>query len=90
VAVVGVTMAYGDQSGPFPPRFGGFHFSRLDVRDAPMPLDIEALPTSPLGPLTVRDSRFSGMASARSRLRNAPAVSFDRVSINGSAAVPAQ
>ena len=87
VAVVGVTMAYGDQVGPNPPRFGGFHFSRLDVRNAPMPLDIEALPSSPLGPLTVSDSQFSGMAAARSRLHYAPAVSFDRVSINGSAAV---
>jgi len=81
-AVVGITMTYAGQSGD-PPRFDGLQFSRLDVRDAPMPFDIEALPSSPLGLLTVRDARFLNMASPTSRLINAPHIVTRDVLVNG-------
>ena len=65
------------------PAFDAIHLRWLRVSGAPLPFDVEALAASPLGSLTVRDSQFLSMASPRSRLRHAPAVTAEDVSING-------
>jgi len=84
-AVVEITMAYEGQRGDALPAFDGIHLSNLRVSGAPLPFDLQALAASPLGSLTVRDAQFLDMASPRSRLLHAPAVTAENVTINGKA-----
>lgn len=82
-AVALVTMSYDDQAGEFRPLFDGVHLSDLAVEGAPLVLDLDGLQDDPIGAITVSDSRFTGIDEPVSRIRNAPAVAFRNVTING-------
>jgi polygalacturonase len=78
-AVIGITAAYDGQTGAFPPDFKDLHFSNFDVSNAPRLFDLDA---AALGPVTVKDSRFSNIADPE----EPPGISFREVSINGRSA----
>lgn len=82
-AVLDVTMTYDDLPGAFPPSFGDLRLSRLAVSGARHVLDLEGLDGAPVGPVTVSDSRFTGITGAPCRLRHATGVTCRDVTVDG-------
>jgi polygalacturonase len=80
--VVAVSMTYADQQGDFPPIFSDYRLSRFRVTGAPYALDLQGLPSDPIGPITVSDSQFLGIDTPI-RIENAAPVSWSNVLLNG-------
>lgn len=69
-------------NGRFKPALRNVVVERLNVDDCPRVLDAQGLLGAPVGPLTIRDSRFSGVKQ-RSILRHVEGLSLERVTVNG-------
>ena len=72
-------------NGPFTPVLRNVVVDRLSVRNCPRVLDAQGFPNAPVGPITIRDSRFDGVKQP-STLRNVRGLKLERVLVNGRAA----
>jgi polygalacturonase len=80
-AAIAITMKYDDQSGRFPPAFGGIHLSDFAVDGAVAALDVEGLPESPVRGLIISDATFTDVVGD-DNVRHAEVMRRD-VSVNG-------